>query len=101
MQRVILPADLVWLEISICSFEVTIDRDTLWQIQHYRDCRCLMLSGEHQQRLPRWGLNVGRIDHSQLRALKSPLSNQVKQVKGVLRSRLIILVIRDEQPAEV
>src|SRR5262249_16274513 len=80
---------------------IALDADPLRQVEDDGDGNTVVLARESDERLARRGLDVGRVEEGEGGSGKPLGGNVVQDVKGVLRRRLAVLVVRDEPPAEV
>jgi hypothetical protein len=97
----LLLADHVEAEATLVAEPIALVADPLGQVQHDGDRKAVVLSGECDERLARFWLHVGRVDDRQA-AQRQPLrGDEVQDLKGIVRHRLIVLVVADRRSAGV
>jgi hypothetical protein len=96
----LLPDDMR-AEVAIGAAAVSILTDPFWNIEN--DCyrKHVMLPCQLDERLPRFGLNVGSIDDRQQTSRKALRCDVMQKLEGGLGRALIVLVVRDEATTEV
>ena len=94
-------ADDVRAERAVCANLVSLAADLLIDVEHDRDGQRVELARERNERLARFDLHVGRIDHREQATRETLLRNEVENVEGVVRRRLVVLVVGDEAAARV
>ena len=75
--------------------------DLFGQVQHDGDREAVVLAGQCDQRLAGLGLDVGGVDDSQPPEGEALGGDEVQDLEGVVRDRLIVLVVADHSPAGV
>src|ERR1700719_3225195 len=101
MQLLRLLANNMRPKISIGSAAIALLTKLFRQIEDdcYRDT--VVLPGEFHNRLTRLGLDIRRIDHDEFSRCQTLPGNEVQNLEGILRRRLVILIIRNQPTTEI
>jgi hypothetical protein len=94
-------ADDVAAEIAVGTGLVPIAANSLLQIEDDCNRKAMILARESYQRLPRFGLNIGRVDHGQAAGGKPFAGNELKHLESIFGGRLVVLVVADQPAAEI
>lgn len=94
----LLPQD-VWPEGAVGASRVAISTDLLVHIENDRDGERVKLASQGDERLPRLGLHVRGIDDREKAAREPLIGDEVQDLEGIARGRLVILVIGDQATA--
>ncbi len=94
-------ADHVRPEVAVCPSPVPLQTQPLREVEHDGNREAVVGAGQGHQRLARLHLHVGRI-HDREPARGEPLAgDEMQGLEGVLRRRLVVLVVGDEPAAEI
>ena len=75
--------------------------DPLGQVEHDGHRQAVVLPGQLDERLAGLGLDVGGIDHREPPQGQPLAGDEVEHLEGLVRDRLIVLVVADHPPAGV
>ncbi|GEM_PF-5104843 len=96
----LLPND-VRAEIPVRALPITFLAELLRQVEHDGDGQTVEAPRQLDERLPSLGLDVRRVDDGQLPGRKPLGRDEVQYLEGILRGRLVVLVVGHKRPAEV
>src|SRR5215472_8078960 len=88
-------------EIAVRSVPIPFLAELLWEVEHNRDRQNMELASQCDERLPRVGLDVSRVDDRQPPRRKSLAGDEVEYLERFLRCGLIVLVVRHQSATVV
>jgi hypothetical protein len=91
----------VWTEISVRAVTVSLVAKLLRQIKNDGDRNTVKLPSEGNDWLAGFGLHIRGIDHYQLASRQPFGSDEIQNLKGIVRGRLAVLLVGYETTAEV
>ena len=97
----LLVADDVRAEVPVGSPAVALLAELLGQVEHDGHRQAVVLPGQLHQRLAGLGLDVGGVDHREPPQGQPLGGDEVEHLEGVVRDRLVVLVVADHPPAGV
>ena len=98
---ILLALDHVRTELAIGAALVSVDADSLGHIQHDCDGQYIVVARELHEALPRFGLNVRRIDHGEQTSSKTLGCDKSECLKCRTRCGLVVFVVRNQATEEV
>src|SRR5262245_13652769 len=101
VELALLVANNVRPKIAVWPRAIPVVADSLGKIQNNGDGQHVVFARQRDQRLPRLGLNVGRVDDRQASTNEPARSNKVQCGEGIIRRGLVVLVVRHECPESV
>jgi hypothetical protein len=87
-----------------CTFisqPIALVADLFRHVQHDSDRKAMVLPGEGDERLASFRLHVGRVDDRQPAQRQSFRGDEVQDLEGVVRHRLIVFLVADHRTAGV
>ena len=88
-------------EVALRTGSVALGAQLLRNIEHDREGEDVMVARELHERLARVRLDVRRVHDRELPELQALPRDEVEDLEGLLRHRLVVLVVADEPAAEV
>src|SRR6266511_3141495 len=94
-------ADDMGTEIPLWPVAIPVLTEALREVENNRDRKEVVFAGKGDQGRPVLALDARRVDDGQTAGLHSLSGDEVEQLEGVFRRRLIVLVVGDKAAAEV
>ena len=91
----------MWTEISVRTVTVSLVAKLLRQIKNDGDRNTVKLPSEGNDWIAGFDLHIRGIDHHQLASRQPFGSYEIQDLKGIIRGRLAVLLVRYQTTAEV
>src|SRR4051794_12900206 len=100
-QLAALIANDVITEVAVRATRIAVPAGALREIEHESNRQTVEFSGKGDQRLPRFRLHICGVDNRELPGSKALPGDEVQNLEGIVRSGLVVFVVRHEPAAEV
>jgi len=96
-----LVANHVIAKVAILSARISITTDTLREVEHESNRQAVVFPGEGDQRFPRFRLHIRGVNNREPPGSKALPGDKVQNLERIVRSGLVVFVVRYESAAEV
>jgi hypothetical protein len=91
----------MWTESAVRTIAISLVAKILRQIKNNGDRNTVILPGKRNDWLSRLNLHIRSIDYYELARRQSLGGDEIKDIEGIVRSCLAVLVVRHKATAEV